>query len=53
MCVILRTSEGMTVGLPIFDQLLLEWNRREAAKHVPPADLVTLQRVRDGLVSKL
>jgi hypothetical protein len=35
----------------IYDQLLAEWaNRREATKHVPPADLPTLARVRDGLV---
>ena len=40
--------------MPIYEQLIREWAaRREATKHVPPADLSTLARVRDGLLEKL
>jgi hypothetical protein len=34
----------------IYQALLADWaKRREATKHVPPADLPTLARVRDGI----
>jgi hypothetical protein len=47
-----KTSGGWnTMGLPIYDTLLADWaKRREATKHVPPAGLATLARVRDALV---
>jgi hypothetical protein len=38
------------MGLPIYDQLVEEWAARHVATSPVVADLVTLARVRDGLV---